>query len=146
MCPPWNRHFPENILHIILVYIINIFIKYNIDILTVVRGFLNGSAGKEPTFQYRRCKRLGLNPWVGKISWRRKWQLTPVFLPGEFHGQRSLAGYNPAVTRVRHYWVPMHTQHLQRPLEVVTILPILWAKKLRWQDELTGPKPSCSEE
>ena len=35
------------------------------------------------------------NPWVGKISWRRKWQPTPVFFPGEFHGQRSLAGYSP---------------------------------------------------
>ena len=34
-------------------------------------------------------------PWVGKIPWRRKWQPTPLFLPGEFHGQRSLAGYNP---------------------------------------------------
>ena len=34
-------------------------------------------------------------PWVGKISWRRKWQPTPVFLPGESHGQRSLAGYSP---------------------------------------------------
>ena len=35
------------------------------------------------------------DPWVGKISWRRKWQSTPVFLPGEFHGQRSLVGYGP---------------------------------------------------
>ena len=35
------------------------------------------------------------NPWIGKISWRRKWPPTPVFLPGEFHGQRSLAGYSP---------------------------------------------------
>ena len=35
------------------------------------------------------------NPWVGKILWRRKWQSTPVFLPGEFHGQRSLVGYSP---------------------------------------------------
>ena len=34
------------------------------------------------------------DPWVGKISWRRKWQPTPVFLPGEFHGQRSLVGYS----------------------------------------------------
>ena len=34
------------------------------------------------------------NPWVGKIPWRRKWQPTPVFLPGEFHGQRSLVGYS----------------------------------------------------
>jgi len=35
------------------------------------------------------------NSWVEKIPWRRKWQPTPVFLPGESHGQRSLAGYNP---------------------------------------------------
>ena len=38
------------------------------------------------------CRRLGLSPWVGKIPWRRKWQHTPVFLPGESHGQRSLVG------------------------------------------------------
>ena len=37
----------------------------------------------------------GLDPWVGKISWGREWQLTPVFLPGEIHGQRSLVGYSP---------------------------------------------------
>ena len=35
------------------------------------------------------------NFWVRKILWSRKWQPTPVFLPGESHGQRSLAGYNP---------------------------------------------------
>ena len=35
------------------------------------------------------------NPWVGKIPWRRKWQPTPVFLPGESHGQRSLVGFSP---------------------------------------------------
>ena len=35
------------------------------------------------------------DPWVGKISWRRTWQPTPVFLPGEYHGQRSLVGYSP---------------------------------------------------
>ena len=33
--------------------------------------------------------------WVGKVPWRRKWQPTPVFLPGESHGRRRLAGYNP---------------------------------------------------
>ena len=37
----------------------------------------------------------GFDPWVGKIPWRRKWQPTPVFLPGEFHGQRSQMGYSP---------------------------------------------------
>ena len=34
------------------------------------------------------------NPWVGKITWRREWLPIPVFLPGEFQGQRSLAGYS----------------------------------------------------
>ena len=37
--------------------------------------------------------RLRFDPWVGKITWRRAWQSTPVFLPGESHGQRSLVGY-----------------------------------------------------
>ena len=35
------------------------------------------------------------DPWVGKIPWRREWLHTPVFLPGKFHGQRSLEGYSP---------------------------------------------------
>ena len=41
------------------------------------------------------CRRLGFNPWVGKIPWRRKWQLILIFLPGKLHGQRSLTGYSP---------------------------------------------------
>ena len=49
-------------------------------------------SGKESTCQ---CRRGGFGPWVRKIPWRRKWQLTPVFLPGQHHGQRSLAGYSP---------------------------------------------------
>ena len=40
-------------------------------------------------------RRPGFDPSVGKIPWRRKWQLTPVFLPGESHGLRSLVGYRP---------------------------------------------------
>ena len=40
-------------------------------------------------------ERAGFDAWVGKIPWRRKWQPTPVFLPGKFHGWRSLAGYSP---------------------------------------------------
>ena len=39
--------------------------------------------------------RCGFDPWVGKIPWKRKWEPTPVFLPGESHGQRNLAGYSP---------------------------------------------------
>ena len=42
------------------------------------------------------CRRPGLDPWVGKIPWRKQWLPTPVFLPEEFHGQRSLAGWSPS--------------------------------------------------
>ena len=42
-----------------------------------------------------RRKTCGFGPWVQKIPWRRAWQATPVFLPGESHGQRNLAGYSP---------------------------------------------------
>ena len=41
------------------------------------------------------CERPGFHPWVGKILWRRKWQPTPVLLPGKSHGQRSTVGYSP---------------------------------------------------
>jgi len=40
-------------------------------------------------------RRRGFDPWVRKIPWRKKWQHTPIFLPGESHGQRSLVGYGP---------------------------------------------------
>ena len=46
--------------------------------------------------------RQGFDPWVRKILWRRVWQPTPVSLPGESHGQRSLVGYSPWACRVGH--------------------------------------------
>ena len=52
-------------------------------------------SGKESTCQCRRCQKRQLSPWVGKILWRRAWQPTPVFLPGQSHGQRSGEGYSP---------------------------------------------------
>ena len=50
----------------------------------------NPAANAEDTG--RRCR---LYPWFRKIPWRKKWQTTPVFLPGKSHGQRSLVGYSP---------------------------------------------------
>ena len=41
------------------------------------------------------CRKHKFDPWVGKIPWSSKWQLTLVFLPGKFHGERSLAGCSP---------------------------------------------------
>ena len=56
-------------------------------VVLIFRGFLDGS---EPEMQ-----ETWFDPWVGKIPWRREWLPTPVFLSGESHRQRSLAGYNP---------------------------------------------------
>ena len=58
-------------------------------------GFPGGASGKEPACQCRRHRRPGFDAWVRKIPWRRVWQPTPVFLPGESQGHRSLVGYSP---------------------------------------------------
>ena len=70
----------------------------------ILMAFPGGASGKEPACQSRRHKRWGFNPWVGKIPWRRTRQPTPVFLLGESHGQRSLAGYSVRLHRVRNHW------------------------------------------
>ena len=54
-----------------------------------------GASGKESACKCRRRKRQGFDPWVRKIPWRRAQQPTPVFSPGESHGQRSLVDYSP---------------------------------------------------
>ena len=56
------------------------------------KGFSRKPSGKEFPCQ---CRRHWFDPWDRKIPWRRKWWPIPVFLPGRFHGQRSLVGYSP---------------------------------------------------
>ena len=58
---------------------------------------------KESICQCRRHERCRLGAWVRKRPWNRKWLPTSVFLPGKFHGQRSLVGYSLGVHRVGHY-------------------------------------------
>ena len=64
-------------------------------------GFRVGMKDFGASLVAQRLKRLPArretwgHPWVGKIPWRRKWQPTPVFLPGESHGRKSLVGYCP---------------------------------------------------
>ena len=58
-------------------------------------GFTGNVSGKDPAYQCRNLKKHGFSPWVRKIPQRKAWQPTPVFLPGESHGQRSLVGYSP---------------------------------------------------
>ena len=71
-------------------------------------GLLWWLSDKESTCQCRRCR---LDPWVRKISWRRKWQPTPALLPGKFHGQRSLL-QSLGSQRVIHNWATKQQQQL----------------------------------
>ena len=73
---------------------------------------------KTPSSQYRG---LRFDPWVRKIPWRRKRQLAPVFLPGKFHGQRSLVGYSPWGGKALDTAEHVHTQ-LGAALEAISIL------------------------
>ena len=76
------------------------YIFLHIYVYTHTYGLPRWFSGKEPACQ---CTRHGLNPWVRKIPWRRKWQSIPVFLPRKSHGQRGLAwdhkrvGYDLAI-------------------------------------------------
>ena len=70
-----------------------------------IKGFPGGTSGTELACQCRTRKRGGFDPWVGATPWRRVWECTPVSLPGESQGQRSLPGYSPLChRRVRHNW------------------------------------------
>ena len=109
-----------------------------IELCTRVRalGLPGGASGKEPTRQCRRHKRPGFDTWVGKIPWRRAWQPTPVFLPGESYGQRSLAGYSPCGCRESDTteWHSMHTHthmrvSLMKSLKDYRILPLSSVQK-----------------
>ena len=78
----------------ILVFILeDLFVSIYINTyLYVDSGLPRGHSGKDSACQCRRSKRPGFNPWLGKTPWRRKWQPTPVFLPGKSHGPEKLGG------------------------------------------------------
>ena len=81
---------------------------------------------------------MWVQSWVGKTPWRRKWQPTPVFLPGKSHGQRSLAGYGPWGCKESDTTERQHTQiqencitnkvRKRTPLERVTEIHTLYMK------------------
>ena len=69
---------------------------YHSNLFCIMMYFQCGLlSNKESACQCKRLRRHGFYPWVRKISWRKAWQPTPVFLPGESPGQRSLAEYSP---------------------------------------------------
>ena len=63
--------------------------QHRVDLATILMYTV------ESACQCRRLRRCWFDPWVGKIPWRRKWQLNPVFLPGKSHRQRGLADNSP---------------------------------------------------
>ena len=88
-----STHGHLGCLHVLAIlsnFMMSIFVTW-----LITRSLTGSGSGKETTCQCRRRKRRGFDSWVGKIPWRRKWQSTPVFLPGEFHGWRTLVGYSP---------------------------------------------------
>ena len=86
------------------------------------RGFPGGSDGKESACN---AEDPGFIPGSGKIPWRMKWLPTPVFLPGESHGQRNLAGYSP--------WSHKELDRLRR--KDIQSTWITWGKAQRWQSK-----------
>ena len=76
-------------------------------------GFPGGPSAKEPTCQCRRWKRRRLDPWVRKIPWRRAWQPTPVFLPGESPWTEEPGGLQSIGShRIGHDWSDLACTHI----------------------------------
>ena len=86
-----------------VVFCVSVLLQHDLHAINVIilgvqydeLGFPGWHQWQESTCQCRRLKRRRFDPWVGKIPWSRKWLPTPVFLPGESHGQRSIVGYTP---------------------------------------------------
>ena len=90
-----------------------IYIYIYIYKIVYIHGFPSGASSQEPTCQCKRHKRHNFYPWVEKIPWRWAWR-PPIFLPGEFHGQRCLAGYSPGVAKSRSWLQPFSAQNSTR--------------------------------
>ena len=91
------KSFPCLLCHKLKLTSLIFLTEINIHLLKCYLNFClpKWQSGKELTWQCRRRRRCGFDPWLGKIPCKRKWQPTPVFLLGKFHGQRSLVGHSP---------------------------------------------------
>ena len=89
------------------------------EVYTDISGFLSGTSGKQPAYQCRGHKRCGFDPWVRKIPWRRAWQPTPVFLPGEPHGRGT---WWDVVHRVTESWTRLKLLSTHAHMRVLVIV------------------------
>ena len=81
------------------------------------QSFPGGTKDKQSACQCRRHRRCRFDPWVGKIPWRRKWQPTPPFLPGNSPVQNCLVGYSPWGHKE---WNTAEHTHIAFPFRVIT--------------------------
>ena len=81
----------------------------NMGISPLVSSQSGGARGQESACQCRGRQRCSFDPWVRKIPWSRTRQCTPIFFPGKFNGQRSLAGYIHVVSKNRTQLSRQHT-------------------------------------
>ena len=86
-------------------------------------GFPGGASGKEPTCQCRRQKRQGFDSWVGKMPWRRAWQPTPVFLPGE---SMDRGAWQAAFHRVAKGWTRLKWLSIQANFHYCKVALKFW--------------------
>ena len=93
----WYSHLLKNFPQFVVIHIVKGFVVVNKAEVPQIRiqDFPGGASGKERICQCRGRKRCEFNPWIWKNCWRRAWQSTTVFLPGESHGQRNLVGCSP---------------------------------------------------
>ena len=113
---------------------------------TCSRDFPGGASGKKPAWQHKRHKRCGFDPRVGKMPWRRKWQPTPAFMPGESHGQRSLEGYRPQgskgsytteVTKYKHLHTEVHgASQVAQWQRICLAMQEMQVRPVGWEDAL----------
>ena len=87
---------------------------------------------KEYACQCRRHEKCGFNACLRKIPWSMKWQHSPVFLPGKFHGQRSLVGYRPWCHKesdtTEHLYTHTYTHTMEKSMEEQLFTHTLWRK------------------
>ena len=101
-----------------------------------ISGFPGGASSRESACKCRRC---GFDPWIGKIPWSRKWQPTPVFLHGKFHGKRSLGGYIQWGHTVGQAWAHAQQQLFHRDFHECSFVPLCMKFLLRiyFRDQLS---------
>ena len=88
------------------------------------RGHSRWLSGKEFTSQCRRHRGFGFDPWVGMIPWRRQWWPSPVFLPRESCGQRSLVGYSLEGCKELDIPEQLSTKHKVKFMKVTDIINV----------------------